>query len=110
MIGEIESGVEETRMAQREYDSFAIGVLNDGDAVAPLDLSINVWADVGHTSEIDFGIQIPHRDDISGFLFSFRSKLKRTMLLTFLLRLVITNLIKSCLIGTAKQHVALIEQ
>ena len=47
-------------MAQREYDSFAIGVLNDGDAVAPLDLSINVWADVGHTSEIDFGIQIPH--------------------------------------------------
>lgn len=67
MIGEIESGVEETRMAQREYDSFAIGVLNDGNAVAPLDLSINVWADVGHTSEIDFGIQIPHRDDISGF-------------------------------------------
>ena len=54
-------------MAQREYDSFAIGVLNDGKAVAPLDLSINVWADVGHTSEIDFGIQIPHRDDISGF-------------------------------------------
>lgn len=40
MIGDIESGVEETRMAQREYDSFAIGVLNDGDAVAPLDLSI----------------------------------------------------------------------
>ena len=56
MIGEIESGVEETRMAQREYDSFAIGVLNDGNAVAPLDLSINVWADVRHSSEIDFGI------------------------------------------------------
>ena len=54
-------------MAQREYDSFAIGVLNDGNAVAPLSLSINVWADVGHTSEIDFGVQIPHRDDISGF-------------------------------------------
>lgn len=54
-------------MAQREYDSFAIGVLNDGNAVVPLSLSINVWADVGHTSEIDFGIQIPHRDDISGF-------------------------------------------
>lgn len=54
-------------MAQREYDSFAIGVLNDGNAVAPLSLSINVWADVGHTSEIDFGIQNPHRDDISGF-------------------------------------------
>lgn len=35
-------------MAQREYDSFAIGVLNDGNAVAPLSLSINVWADVGH--------------------------------------------------------------
>lgn len=65
MIGDIESGVEETRMAQREYDSFAIGVQNDGDAVAPLDLSINVWADVGHTSEIDFGIQIPHRDELA---------------------------------------------
>lgn len=67
MIGDIESGAEETRMAQREYDSFAIGVLNDGNAVAPLDLSINVWADVGHATEIDFGIQLPLRDDISGF-------------------------------------------
>lgn len=54
-------------MAQREYDSFAIGVLNDGNAVAPLNLSINVWADVGHATEIDFGIQLPLRDDISGF-------------------------------------------
>lgn len=54
-------------MAQRKYDSFAIGVLNDGNAVAHVDLSINVWADVRHSSEIDFGIQLPLKEDISGF-------------------------------------------
>lgn len=97
-------------MAQREYDSFAIGVLNDGNAVAPLSLSINVWADVGHTSEIDFGVQIPHRDDISGFSFSFRSKLKRTMLLTSLPRFVIANSTKFYSIRTAKPHAVLTER
>lgn len=54
-------------MAQRKYDSFAFGALNDGNAVVHIDLSINIWADVRHSSEIDFGIQIPHKDDISGF-------------------------------------------
>ena len=54
-------------MVQRKYDSFAVGVLNDGSASVHIDLSINVWADVMHSSEIDFGIQIPHKDDISGF-------------------------------------------
>lgn len=54
-------------MVQRKYDSFAVGVLNDGNASVHIDLSINVWADVRHSSEIDFGIQIPHKDDISGF-------------------------------------------
>lgn len=54
-------------MAQRRYDSFAVGVLNNGNATVRIDLSINVWADVRHSSEIDFGIQIPHKDDISGF-------------------------------------------
>lgn len=49
-------------MAQRKYDSFAVGILNDGNAAVHIDLSINVWADVRHSSEIDFGIQIPHKD------------------------------------------------
>lgn len=57
-------------MAQRKYDSFAIGVLSDGNVVAHVDLSINVWADIGHSSEIDLGIQIPCEHDISG-LFIF---------------------------------------
>lgn len=53
-------------MAKRKYDSFAIGVLSDGNVVAHVDLSINVWADIGHSSEIDLGIQIPCKEDISG--------------------------------------------
>lgn len=57
----------EIDVVQRKYDSFAVGVLNDGNASVHIDLSINVWADVRHSSEIDFGIQIPHKDDISGF-------------------------------------------
>lgn len=57
-------------MAQREYDSFAIGVFNCGNAAAHVDLSINVWADIGRSSEIDFGVQIPCKDEITG-LFIF---------------------------------------
>lgn len=49
-------------MAQRKYDSFAIGVFNCGNAAAHVDLSINVWADIGRSSEIDFGVQIPCKD------------------------------------------------
>lgn len=65
-----ESGLRENGMAQREYDSFAIGVFNCGNAAAHVDLSINVWADIGRSSEIDFGVQIPCKDEITG-LFIF---------------------------------------
>lgn len=97
-------------MVQRKYDSFAVGVLNDGNASVHIDLSINVWADVRHSSEIDFGIQIPHKDDISGFSSSFLLKLKRMKLLTWLLRFVIANSIKSYSIGTAKPYAVLTER
>ena len=55
-------------MAQRKYDSFAVGILNDGNAAVHIDLSINVWADVRHSSEIDFGIQIPHMERFALFM------------------------------------------
>lgn len=64
-------------MAQRKYDSFAVGILNDGNAAVHIDLSINVWADVRHSSEIDFGIQIPHKDDISGFFIFFPFEIEK---------------------------------
>lgn len=64
-------------MAQRKYDSFAVGILNDGNAAVHIDLSINVWADVRHSSEIDFGIQIPHMDDISGFFIFFPFEIEK---------------------------------
>lgn len=57
-------------MVQRKYDSFAIGVLSDGSISAHVDLSINVWADIRNVSEIDFAIQIPCKEEISG-LFIF---------------------------------------
>lgn len=52
---------------RRKYDSFAIGVLNGSNEAVHIDLSINVWVDIGHCSEIDFGIQIPRKENISGF-------------------------------------------
>lgn len=97
-------------MAQRKYDSFAVGILNDGNAAVHIDLSINVWADVRHSSEIDFGIQIPHKDDISGFSSSFLSRLKRTMLLTLLPRFVITDSFRFYLIRIVKLNAVLTER
>lgn len=64
-------------MAQRKYDSFAVGILNDGNAAVHIDLSINVWADVRHSSEIDFGIQIPRKDDVSGFFIFFPFEIEK---------------------------------
>lgn len=64
-------------MAQRKYDSFAVGILNDGNAAVHIDLSINVWADVRHSSEIDFGIEIPRKDDVSGFFIFFPFEIEK---------------------------------
>lgn len=60
-------GVGGTVPVKRKYDSFAIGVVNDSETSVSIDLSINIWADLKRSSEIDFGIQIPNVEHISGF-------------------------------------------
>lgn len=96
-------------MAQRKYDSFAVGILNDGNEAVHIDLSINVWADVRHSSEIDFGIQIPHKDDISGFFIFSPFEIEKNDVVD-LTRFVITDSFRFYLIRIVKLNAVLTER
>ena len=51
---------------RRKFDSIAIAVINRGSNSVPIDLSINLWADMDDASEIDFGLQVPIDPEVLG--------------------------------------------